>query len=127
MDGYKQCNAGSGYLCIYVDGKRVLSHRYVWSKAFGSIPNGMEIDHINGVRDDNRLENLRCVTRQQNAYNRANVKGYSWHKHKGKYLAQIMYNGKNLYLGYHDNVIDAHAAYLKKYNQINGEHFNGRI
>lgn len=47
----------------------LLVHRLVWETFNGEIPQGYEIDHINGVRDDNRLENLRCVTHAENINN----------------------------------------------------------
>ena len=115
------------YSLITVDGKRRYAHRVLWESAFGPIPEGMMIDHINGDKKDNRLENLRCVTNQQNAYNRADVKGFTWDKWSGKWKAQIKHNYKNIFLGRYTDLIDARAAYLRKYNEINGENFNGRI
>lgn len=60
-----------GYVLIMVGGKQVREHRFVWEQAYGPIPPGVEIDHINGVRDDNRIENLRLVTHAQNNRNSA--------------------------------------------------------
>ena len=48
-------------------------------------------------------------------------------KWSGKWKAQITHNYKNIFLGRYTNLIDARAAYLRKYNEINGENFNGRI
>ena len=45
---------------------RMKEHRFVWMKAHGDIPDGMVIDHINGNKRDNRLENLQCITQKQN-------------------------------------------------------------
>lgn len=117
----------SGYMVVRRNGKNVMHHRVVWEEAYGPIPYGKEIDHINGIRHDNRLDNLRLVTRSQNQFNRANVKGFSWHKRKKKWEAQIKHHGKKIFLGYHSDLIDARAAYLRKYKEINGENFNGRI
>ena len=119
--------ANKWYSFITVDGKKRYAHRVVWESAHGPIPDGMQIDHINGIKNDNRLENLRCVTVQQNQYNRADVKGFTWDKWSGKWKAQITHNYKNIFLGRYTNLIDARAAYLRKYNEINGENFNGRI
>lgn len=47
----------------------ILVHRLVWETFKCEIPQGYEIDHINAIRDDNRLENLRCVTRSDNMLN----------------------------------------------------------
>ena len=115
------------YSLITIDGKTQYAHRAIWESAFGPIPKGMMIDHINGDTKDNRLENLRCVNRQQSAYNRADVKGFTWDKSRGKWYAQIKHNYKSIFLGRYDNIIDARAAYLRKYTEINGENFNGRI
>jgi hypothetical protein len=55
-----------GYNIISVKGKQWREHRYVWTLSNGDIPKGMEIDHINGKRDDNRIENLQMLTKKQN-------------------------------------------------------------
>jgi hypothetical protein len=72
-----------------------------------------EIDHINGIRDDNRICNLRSVTRNQNLWNRLNTKGYYWNKRHKKFQAKITINMKNISLGYFDNEEEARNAYLK--------------
>ena len=59
-----------GYWSTQLDKKNVQVHRIVWVLNFGSIPAGMEIDHINRNPSDNRIENLRLVTRSQNGFNR---------------------------------------------------------
>jgi hypothetical protein len=71
-----------------------------------------QIDHINGVKDDNRIENLRAVTHQQNHFNRTKAKGYTWHKPNNKWLAYIKRDGKKIHLGYFDTEEEAHGAYL---------------
>ena len=70
------------------------------------------IDHINRDSTDNRIENLRILTNQQNQFNR-NAKGYCWNKHANKWRARISVNGKVKHLGLFDNEEDAHIAYLK--------------
>lgn len=65
----KLSNHKDGYLMFGVKKKLILVHRIVWETFNGSISNGMEIDHINCIRDDNRLSNLRCVTHKQNNNN----------------------------------------------------------
>src|SRR5262249_44867006 len=62
----------SGYRYVSISSVRYVSHRLVWFIVFGSWPDG-EIDHINGVRDDNHVENLRLATRSENAANRKDV------------------------------------------------------
>ena len=70
------------------------------------------IDHINGNRLDNRVENLRIVSHQQNMCNQTKAKGYSWHKNEKKWQAKITVNGKNIYLGYFKTETEARQAYL---------------
>lgn len=70
------------------------------------------LDHINGVKDDNRLCNLRSVTLQQNQWNRHNSKGYSWNKLKNKWQSHITFNWKRYHLGYFNTEEEARQAYL---------------
>ena len=51
-----------GYKVIYVKGKQILEHRYVWEKQYGKIPIGCHIHHINGNKLDNRIKNLQMMT-----------------------------------------------------------------
>ena len=56
-----------GYMAVYLEtGVTQLTHRFVWEAVHGPIPEGMQINHINGVKTDNRLENLECVTQVEN-------------------------------------------------------------
>ena len=70
------------------------------------------VDHINNNSLDNRIENLRILTHQQNKFN-TNAKGYYWHKKNNKWLAKIGINGKKIYLGYFTEEADARNAYLE--------------
>ena len=68
----KQSKASAGYRRVRVSGNKldiVFVHRLVWETFNGEIPEGMEIDHINTIKTDNRLENLRCVTHKENCNN----------------------------------------------------------
>lgn len=58
-----------GYREFKVYGKRFLTHRFIWEMHYGEIPDELQIDHINGIRDDNRIENLRLVNNAQNQLN----------------------------------------------------------
>tara|TARA_R110002050_G_scaffold253653_1_gene391876 strand:+ start:764 stop:1240 length:477 start_codon:yes stop_codon:yes gene_type:complete len=71
------------------------------------------IDHLDGNKLNNNIENLQNKTHQQNDWNNLNVKGYSWCKKNNKYHAKITANYKSIHLGYFDNEIDAHNAYLE--------------
>jgi len=71
------------------------------------------IDHIDGNKTNNKIENLRDITNQQNGFNRTTAKGYSWHKQKQKYISRIRLNGRNIYLGYFTTESEGRDAYLK--------------
>ena len=74
MKGFQDSN---GYQQSSIKGKHVLTHRLVWEAFFGEIPEGYEIDHINTIRNDNRLSNLRITTHKANCNNPASFKNYS--------------------------------------------------
>ena len=63
-----------GYLCTNTKIGFNAVHRIIYETFVGPIPDGYEIDHINAIRDDNRLENLRCVTHKQNCNNPITLK-----------------------------------------------------
>ncbi len=107
-----------GYSRIGIDGKRYFCHRLAWLYVHGSWPAGF-IDHINGVRTDNRLSNLRVVSRSGNSRNmraamtgsRSNLLGVS--KHRNGWAAKIRYGGKQVHLGTFRTPELAHEAYLQ--------------
>ena len=68
------------------------------------------IDHKNRIPTDNRLENLHIVTHQQNMWN-TGAKGYCFDKRRNKYVAYIMVNRKQIFLGYFDTEEEAATAY----------------
>ena len=71
------------------------------------------IDHIDGDKLNNRIENLRIVTNQQNQFNQKKAKGYCWNKQHKKWMSRIKLNGKNKFLGLFETEEDAREAYLK--------------
>lgn len=79
----KPCYNKDGYLRLNTKMGMVSVHRLVYETFVGEIPQGYQIDHINTIRDDNRLENLRCVTRTENNNNPLTIKHKS-DAHKGK-------------------------------------------
>ena len=119
-------NIHTGRVCTYINNwgyiqlswdrgtkgrTRQLAHRIAWFKHFGSIPEGMMIDHINGVKTDNRIENLRLICKSGNAQN-SRWKGYWLYKRTDKYAAAIKLNGKTKHLGVFASEAEAREAYL---------------
>lgn len=104
-------NDKDGYRIICIDRKMIRAHRLAWVWMTGKWPEN-EIDHINGVKDDNRFCNLREATHRQNSFNRPK-RGYTWDKRRCRYVAQININGRHVHLGTFDNESDARSAYLK--------------
>lgn len=106
--------AAGGYIRIKMKHNKkiyqLMAHQFIFYKVYGKIVE--EIDHINGDRTDNSIENLREATCQQNHFNRTTAKGYSWHKNNKKYESRIKLNDKLIYLGSFDNEKDARQAYL---------------
>ena len=91
-----------GYRVFALAGKKIREHREVWCMFNGPIPEGFEVDHRNGVRDDNRIDNLRLATRSQNgmnhkrhAQNSTGVKGMGTRKRGNclEYVGCIRANG----------------------------------
>ena len=107
-----------GYRIIRVDGRRYLASRLAWFYVHGRWPKD-EIDHRNGVRDDNRLANLREASHSENQQNRrkahkSNATGFlGVSPNEGKFRAQIKINGNRLHLGNFATPQEAHAAYVK--------------
>lgn len=113
-----------GYLRVRVDGRLYSGHRLVWLHVHGVWPD--QIDHINGVRTDNRICNLREVTPAQNMQNkgqyrsnRSGCRGVSWHKKSGKWVAQITVDGKKHHLGLRSSLEDAQQLYLEARRRMN--------
>ena len=97
------------------------------SRLVMNAPDGFEVDHINHDLLDNRKSNLRIVTHQQNLFNQQksknNTSGFvGVVKRENKWIAQIMYNGKNKYLGIFDTVEEAVNVYNTAAQELFGEY-----
>ena len=106
-----------GYHHGTVKSKKYLEHRLIWLYHYGEWPKD-QLDHINGIRDDNRIENLRECNNSENQYNRKSArnssskyKGVSWYPKYGKWLANFTLKGKKKFIGYYECEIEAARAY----------------
>lgn len=107
--GYAVCNAGVGRQHVTIE----RMHRIIMQA-----PDGVEVDHINGNTLDNRRENLRLATHQQNSWNqkkrtgsRSAFKGVCWHGQNSKWRARIKVSGKEIALGCYASEVEAAKAY----------------
>lgn len=108
--------SSEGYRIGAVLGKSIKAHRVLWLLSSGEWPNE-DIDHINGDRSDNRLVNLRVVSRSENSKNqrirsdnRSGVTGVSLRIRDGKWIARIHVDGKEKLIGKFDDLHNAIEA-----------------
>ena len=87
-----------------INSKPYKAHRVIWKMVYGSDPH--YIDHINGDRTDNRISNLRSVTKAQNnrnkrlrSDNKSGVTGVHWYNPRNKWRVDVRYNGKTKHIG----------------------------
>ena len=99
----------SNYYRVGIDDDVYLTHRVIW-KLLNQEEPPKYIDHINQDKSDNRIENLRAVTKSQNQLNNK-AKGCRFHKASGKWSSQIMINSKQIYLGLFNTEVEATAHY----------------
>ena len=117
------CYNWAGYRRITVGGKTVMAHRIAWAMHHGEWPKN-DIDHINGIKDDNRIENLRDVSRSLNARNRgvrvdnnSGVSGVSYSKERDRWVAYINVGSKQVTLGCFKTKEDAIKARVEAETQ----------
>lgn len=120
------------YYQVCINYKKMYTHRVVWELVNGPIPPKMEIDHIDGNRQNNDIANLRLATHSNNKWNttkRSNntsgFKGVTWFGRTKKWHARIRCHGKNTSLGYHNTPEEAHAAYCKAASELHGQFAKG--
>lgn len=113
------------YRYVKVDQKKYAVHRVIWKLAYGNIPDDMQIDHIDGDGLNNKLDNLRLVTNQQNQLNRKVNKGRKYkgvYKSRDKFKAEIMTEEGRLYIGVYGTPEDAARAYNEAAKEHHGEY-----
>lgn len=98
----------------------IYAHQFAWYMFYDEVPN--VIDHKDRVRHNNKIDNLRNGTAQQNRFN-LDCKGYKWHAEGKKWVAQIMVNKQHIHLGMFEEEEDARNAYLaaKKIHHITSD------
>ena len=116
---------GGRYLTMFVDGKSRYCHRMAWLYCFGSFPDG-DIDHIDGDGNNNKISNLRDVSKSENSRNQKksvkNTSGFTgvcWDSSLCKWRARITVMRKTFNLGVHKNISDAVIAREKKEVELN--------
>ena len=121
--------SGTKYLIIVIFGKSRKAHRLAWIYENGNTP-FKHLDHINGEGTDNRIINLREVTKGQNSRNmkmdKRNTSGCTgvyWNSHRGKWISRITVNGKHKSLGYFD-ILDEAIKTRKSAEKTHGYHEN---
>jgi hypothetical protein len=118
------CPSSSGYLRIVVDGRLYTAHRLAWLYEYGAWPKD-QIDHVDGVRSNNAIRNLRSCTRAENMQNQrppsTNSSGYlgvSWRGGSKPWRAQICWARRVINLGNFPTPEEAHEAYLKAKREL---------
>lgn len=106
---------GKGYRRGSIKNQKFLAHRLIFAMVHGSWPE--EIDHIDGNRSNNRIDNLRAASCTENMRNRKRIKtntsgvmGVAFNKTAGKFVARIGRAGRYVHLGYFENFDEAVAA-----------------
>lgn len=110
----------NGYRNIQIAGRRFHEHKLAFIYMEGSAPS-LPIDHKNGVKSDNRWENLRAVRHADNMHNqrrphknnRSGFLGVVVRPGSNRFWSKIRVDSKNIHLGVFDTAEEAHSAYLK--------------
>ena len=120
----KEIKSTNRYIIITGNKKfkgNLLGHHFAWYMSYGNVDYEM-LDHINGIKTDNRICNLRISNKYKNQWNRFDeVKGYTFDKRRNKWKSCIRYKGKVIFLGLYKTEEEARQSYLSsklKYHQF---------
>ena len=104
-----------GYVYVNVNKIPTCAHRIIFAMHYGHFPE--QVDHINGNKSDNRIENLRAATRSENywnaktrADNTSGIKGIHWESQRNKWRASCNKHGKRYDAGFFDDIEEAKTA-----------------
>lgn len=118
-----------GYVVFGINEKKMYAHRAIFFMHHGFLPKN--IDHINGNKLDNRIENLREATTSQNGHNTfirknntSGIKGVSWSKKLQKWHARIRVDYQRIHLGYFDNIEEAVPVLELARKKYHGQYAN---
>jgi len=128
--GYKD---RQGYLIININRTLYRAHRLAWLYVYGKFPEN-DIDHINGIKDDNRILNLRDVTNSENhrnmkmsKRNKSGFTGIRWSEKQHKWLSRIHTEGKEIHLGSFIELSDAINSRELAENELGFHANHGKI
>jgi hypothetical protein len=116
----------TGYIFILINGRSFCAHRLAWAFYHNQDPGGVQIDHIDENKSNNKIVNLRLAgpgpnkaNVGPNKNNKLGVKGvYYWN---GKFRTKICKNGKNYHLGQYDTIEEASNVHWAAAEELFGE------
>lgn len=121
-----------GWRSIMVNQRRYQAHHLVWMYVHGRWPTH-ELDHVNGIRDDNRLSNLREADAFQQVMNSARpptnksgARNVYFIRKSGKFRVSVRYRGKHVHIGHFSTLQEASVAATDARNRLHGEFATSR-
>lgn len=115
----------TGYGRVHVGGTSGYAHRVAYELTNGPIPAGMMVDHKCRNRGCVNPDHLRIATNKQNAENlatvvssKSGVRGVTFYKPRGTWVAKVRHNGRMYYAGYHKTIDAAEAAVIQLRNRL---------
>lgn len=121
------CVGAKGYTHIIVEGKLYQAHRLIWIYHHGDIPEGLYVDHVNEIKDDNSIENLRLLNNKQNNSRSKKPSGKGKflgveQNSSGRYAARIYHEDREEYIGTFDTAEEAAKARDERVLQLDGRY-----